>query len=81
MIFDVADICHRIAYFKIYFVRAVEHTVEDGFEFGVNVCLFITHLGEEIPVFLCLKGTFIPGLCRVCLTARCSGDETEEEIE
>ena len=37
MIFDVADICHRIAYFKIYFVRAVEYTVEDGFEFGVNV--------------------------------------------
>ena len=81
MVFDVADICHRIAYFKIYFVGAIEYIVKNGLEFGVDVCLFITYLGEEIPVLLCFESAFIPGLCRICLAARCSGDEAEEEVK
>ena len=81
MVFDVTDVSHRVAYFKIYFVGTVEYTVKDGFELGINICLFVAHLGEEIPVFLCFKGTFILGLCRVCLAARCPGDEAKEEVK
>ena len=81
MVLDVADVCHGITYFEVNLVRTVEYAVEDGLEFGIDICLFVTHLGEKIPVLLRFKGTFIPRLCRVCLAARCTGDEAEEKIE
>ena len=42
MVFDVTDVSHRVAYFKIYFVGTVEYTVKDGFELGINICLFVS---------------------------------------
>ena len=60
VVFDVRDVSHVVAHLEIHFVGPEEETVERRLQFGVDVSLCISHLGEEVAVLSCDECALFP---------------------
>ena len=64
LVLDVGDIGHVVPHFEIDFVRATEDLLVDLLQAGVDLCLRIPHLSEDVAVLAGLESAFLPGFQR-----------------